>query len=252
MLMRQPQKQLKKQIKLSKRYKEYGIGVISVMKRKHRGYFFTPKRWYIPNGITFKRNVERSLSREACRKILGLKDDEKLCLFLGWDIYRKGLDIAIKAITKAREQGLNITLGLAGFGTNPDEKQIKRIKEIIGFDPRVDGVRFLEAWEDMYALHRAADVFLSASRTEAFAYAILEAISQNVPVVASNISGTRWCLKYSKAFKFPSENVDKCADALIKAVALRDEPSNYKEITEKYNIDIWCDRVLGVYQEMLK
>ena len=35
--------QLKKQIKISKRYKEYGIGVISVMKRKHRGYFLRPK-----------------------------------------------------------------------------------------------------------------------------------------------------------------------------------------------------------------
>ena len=244
--------QLKKQIRLAKRYREYGIGVISVMKRKHRVYFLTPKRWYIPNGITFKRNIDRSLSREECRKVLNIKDDEKLCLFLGWDIYRKGLDIAIKAVQLARKQGHNIILGLAGFAENISDEQIERIKSIIGFNPRQDGVRFLDAWEDMFALHRAADVFLSASRTEAFAYAILEAISQNVPVVASNISGTRWCLKYSKSFKFPSENIKKCANALIKAVEIRDNPSNKDNILSKYNIDIWCERVLNVYKTMLK
>ncbi len=240
------------QTKRAKRYREYGIGVISVMKRKHKGYFFTPKRWYVPNGIAYKRNVERSLSREECRKILDIGPNEKLCLFLGWDIYRKGLDIAIKAINKAREQGNNIILGLAGFEENPSVECIERIKSKIGIDPRQEGVKFLGSWEDMYALHRAADVFLSASRTEAFAYAILEAISQNVPVVASDINGTRWCYKYSKSFKFPNEDYEKCAEALIKAVEQRNTKSNKDNITEKYNIDIWCDRVMLVYKKMIK
>ena len=73
-----------------------------------------------------------------------------------------------------------------------------------------------------------------------------------MPVVASNISGTRWCLKYSKSFKFPSENIKKCANALIKAVEIRDNPSNKDNILSKYNIDIWCERVLNVYKTMLK
>lgn len=242
-----PQK--KAQIKLAKRYREYGIGVISVMKRKHKGYFLTPKRWYVPNGISYKRNVERSISREECREIIGIGSNEKLCLLLGWDIYRKGLDIAIKAVNRAREQGHNIVLGLPGFEKNPE--CIERIKSITGLDPIQEGIKFLGSWEDMYALHRAADVFLSASRTEAFAYAILEAISENVPVVASDISGTRWCYKYSKSFKFPSEDYEKCSEALIKAVEQRNTKSNKDSITRKYNIDIWCERVLRVYKKMI-
>ena len=243
--------QIKKHIKTAKRYREYGIGVISVMKRKHRGYFLTPKKWWIPNGVSFKRNVDHSMSREECRVFLNLKEDEKLCLFLGWDVYRKGLDVAIKAIQIVRKQGYGITLGLVGFGENISDEQIKKIKEKIGFDPRQDGVRFLDAWEDMFALHRASDVFLSASRNEAFSYAILEAISQNVPVVTSNISGARWSLKYSKAFKFPSGNYEKCAEQVIQALKYRDYPSNYKEMMEKYNIDLWAQRVLTVYAKML-
>lgn len=92
---------------------------------------------------------------------------------------------------------------------------------------------------------------MSASRTEAFAYAILEAISQNVPVVASDISGTRWCYKYSKSFKFPSGDHIRCAEQIIKASSCRDNPSNYKEITNKYNIDSWAKKVIAVYNQML-
>jgi len=244
--------QLKKQIKLAKRYKSYGIGVISVMKKKGRGYFLTPKRWYVPNGITYKRNVERSMTREECREIIGIKDGQKLCLFLGWDIYRKGLDVAIKAVLKIREKNPDVFLGVLGFGSAPNEELIEKIKKVVGFDPRQEGILFLDAWEDMYAMHRATDVYVSASRTEAFAYGILEAISQNVPVVVSNITGTKWALKYSKSVKFPSENVDKCAEAILQVINRRDEPSNKDVLTEKYNIDIWCDRVLSVYKKMME
>ena len=244
--------QIRKQVKLAKRYRQYGIGVISVMKRKHFWYFLCTRRWYVPNALTFKRNVEYSMSRKEARNAIGVKDDEKLVIFLGWDIYRKGLDVAIKTIKEVRLRGVNAILGVVGFGEKPDSKTIDRINSIIGFNPRQDGVRFLNYWEDMFALHRAADVFLSASRTEAFSYAILEAISQNVPVVASNIPGTRWCCCYSKTLRFPSGNVDACARAILKASALRDTPSNYQAIIAEYNIDEWCNRIIDIYKCMLK
>ncbi|MBQ6420738.1 MAG: glycosyltransferase family 4 protein [Clostridia bacterium] len=242
--------QIRKQLKTAKRYREYGIGVISVMKKKHRGYFCVPNRWYIPNGITYQRNVKRSLTREEKRAQLGIGPEDRLCLFLGWDIYRKGVDIAIKAALKAREQGAPLIMGIVGFGADPKEEYLSRIRAVLGFDPMAEGIRFLESEEDMYALHRAADVYLSASRTEVFSYGILEAISENVPVVASDISGTRWCLKYSKSIKFPSGNIEKCADALIKAGSLRDLPSNRDLLTDRYSIDVWTQRVTEVYKEM--
>ena len=243
--------QVKKHIKTAKRYREYGSGVISVMKRKHRGYFLTPKRWWIPNGVSFQRNVDHSMTREECRDLLNIHQDEKLCLFLGWDVYRKGLDVAINALQIVRKQGYNVILGLAGFGENISDEQIKIIEGKIGFNPKQEGVRFLDAWEDMFALHRASDVFLSASRNEAFPYAILEAISQNIPVVTSNISGARWSKEYSKSFMFPSGNHEKCAEQIIKALSYRDASSNYKEMTDKYNIDLWAQKVLTVYKKML-
>ncbi|MBQ7646083.1 MAG: glycosyltransferase family 4 protein [Clostridia bacterium] len=249
----QPEKpQKKKQRKAAKRYREYGIGVVSVMKKKHRGYRGVPNRYYVPNGITFKRNVERSLTREEYREKLGLSENDKFCLFLGWSIYGKGIDIALNALISIREIRKDFYLGIIGFGSNPSDEQIEKIQKVVGFDPRVDGVRFLDSEEDMFALHRAADVYLSASRTEAFSYGILEAISQNVPTVVSDIPGTKWSWKYSKCFKFKNEDVDGCSAALLKAVETRNDDSNRAEMIEKYSIDKWCDKMIKIYDKFTK
>lgn len=244
--------QLIKQIKRAKRYREYGIGVISVMQRIHWGYFLAPKRWYIPNGISFKRNVLQSMSREECRAKLNLQPDTVFCLFLGWDIYRKGLDVAIKAVQKAQEDNPKIELGIIGFEGNPSEETLERIQKVIGLSPLQEGTRFLDSMEDMYALHRAADVYISASRTEAFSYGILEAISQNIPVVVSDIPGTKWSWKYSKCFRFRNADADECAKAILKAIPHRHDESNRDVLTRKYNIDTWCDRVIKVYEKMMR
>ena len=100
-------------------------------------------------------------------------------------------------------------------------------------------------------LHRASDVYLSASRTEAFSYGILEAISQNVPVVVSDIEGTKWSWKYTKTIKFKGENINQCAKAIEKALEMRENESNRSEMLEKYHIDIWCKRIIDIYRKIV-
>ena len=102
----------------------------------------------------------------------------------------------------------------------------------------------------MFSYHRAIDVYLSASRSEAFSYGILETISQNTPVVLSDIIDTRWCIKYSKAFSYPVENYQKCADAIEKAIKAGRKESNYKDIIEEFSIGNWCERVIDVYNNV--
>lgn len=249
----QPEKpQKKKQKKLAKRYRKYGIGVISVMKKKNRGYRIVPKHKYIPNGITLKRNIKRSLTREEYREKLGLTENDYLCLFLGWDIYRKGVDTAIKAVLNCRNTNKHIYLGIVGFGEEPSSEQVKTIERYLGFSPFCEGICFLKSEEDMFALHRAADVYISASRTEAFSYGLLEAISQNVPVAVSDIPGTRWAVKYSKCRVFKTESAEDCARAIAALLPTRNDASNRERLTGKYNIDIWCERVYRMYRRMIK
>ena len=248
------QKQKVRTVAWSAIYQILGIGVISVMERKYKSYLLTSlkRRWFVPNGLSLRRNVDRELNREERRQQLGIDQGQKLCLFLGWDMYRKGVDIAVKAVARLRQQDAAVLLGLVGFGENPSEKSLQWIRERTGVEHECDWIRFFPSTEDMFSYHRAADVYLSASRKEAFSYGILEAISQNTPVVVSDIEGTQWAMQYSKAVSYPVEDADDCAAAIARVLEMRCMDSNYQEVMARYSIDEWCARIIDIYKNMLE
>lgn len=246
------QKQQIKTMLCAVAYRLAGIGVVSVMQKKSKTYWLAGKKnWYVPNGLSLKRNIPQSMERSKRRQQLNVDEEEKLCLFLGWDMHRKGVDIAIKAVDYLRQRGRNICLGLVGFGNEPLQQVREWILHRTNVDPNSEWIRFFPSAEDMFSYHRAADVYLSASRKEAFSYGILEAMSQNTPVVMSDIEGTQWAAKYNKCIQYPVENAVACADALETALDLENERSNKDEIMEYYSIDIWCQRIIDIYYKML-
>ena len=231
-------------------YRLCGIGVVSVMEKKHKDYWCCPKRWYVPNGLSLRRNVPVELGRQERRMQLRIDRGDKLCLFLGWDMYRKGLDVAIKAIDTLRQTDPSWHLGLVGFGSTPSQTCQDWIRNHTGIDPKSPWLHYFPSTEDMFSYHRAADVYLSTSRAEAFSYGLLEAISQDIPVVVSDIEGTSWAQAYNKCTVYPVEDSDACGEAIRKALAFSGDLSNSADILDCYSIERWCERVIAVYREM--
>lgn len=232
----------------SLRYKINKISIVCVNERKYKSYPFA-KRFFISNGISFSRNVDSFATRDEMRNKLGLKDNQKLCLFLGWHLHTKGMDIAFKAIEKLSKSNPNIVLGIVGHSGAPSDDSLNSIKEFTNVDPRSPFIRFLESTDDIFAYHKAADVYLSASRTESFSYGVLEAISQNTPLVVSDVTGTAWSHSYSKIFVYPTEDYNLCANAIEQALKFdRNAPSNFNEYIEKYSIENWCTAIKNIYK----
>lgn len=227
------------------------IAVIAVNKKKCTNYFFLRKKWFVPNGLSLERYLSHSMTRDECRTDLGVKSNEKVCFILGWDLKRKGLDIALKAVQKCREKDQSIILGAIGAGEGaPTDFAKSFITNECGIDPNASWIRYFNNYEDMFALHRAVDVYISASRKEAFSYGLLEAISQNTPVVVSNIKGTYWASEYSNSHFYPVEDSDKCAEAIIEALNQGRCESNYKEMVDRYSIEKWCDKITEIYNNI--
>ena len=247
------QKQKLRTLMWSVLYRIKGIGIVSVMERKHKSYLLTSKKrnWYVPNGLSLRRNVPSELSRKERRQQLGIEEDHKLCLFLGWDMYRKGLDIAVKAVTELHQRDPRIHLGLVGFGDHPAERSLQWIRERTGVEPVCDWIHFFPSSEDMFSYHRAADVYLSASRKEAFSYGILEAISQNTSVVVSDIEGTSWAKAYDKCLCYPVEDASACANTIAAALSKQEDPSNKDVLLNQYGIDVWCRAIIEIYRSLL-
>ncbi len=232
----------------SLRYRMNNISIVCVNERKCKYYIFA-KRFFVPNGISFNRNVNKFATREEMRNKLGIKDNQKLCLFLGWHLHTKGMDIAFKAVEKISKSNPNIVLGVVGHSDTPSDDSLKSIKEFTSVDPRSPFIKFLESTDDIFAYHKAADVYLSASRTESFSYGVLEAISQNTPLVVSDIPATVWSHSYDKSFVYPTEDYISCAKAIEQAIQLdRNAPSNSNEFIEKYSIENWCNAIKNVYK----
>lgn len=233
----------------SLRYRKNNIAIASVNPQKNSSYIFA-KHWYVPNGLSLIRNIDKSYTREEVRAELAISSDEKVCLFLGWDVHKKGLDIAVKAVDEIRKDGSNVILGVVGLGNPPNKERLKFIADSTGIDPNAQWIRYLPSREDMFAYHRAADVYLSASRSEAFSYGILEAISQNTPVAVSDIKGTSWCHTYTKAIVYSTEDYKACADAIKRATALERSESNADEVVENYSIEKWYTQMIDIYKKL--
>lgn len=242
-------KQKAKCIVRSAVYRKNSVAVVSVNPQKDNSYLFA-KHQYIPNGLSLERNIEYSAKREEIKTRLGIAPNEKICLFLGWDLHRKGFDVAIKAVNELRKKDSDVVWGIVGVGEHPDKECERFISETTGTDPNSSWIKYLPSTEDMFAYHRAADVYLSASRAEAFSYGILEAISQNTPIAVSDIKGTSWCHGYTRLCIYPTEDYKACADAVSNAMNLRSAESNAEEIVNKYSIEKWCDKIIDVYKKL--
>ena len=228
-------------------YQMKHISVISVMEQKNNAYVFLKNKWFVPNGLSLERNITQHMSREEWRKALGLKDNDKCVFMLGWDLKRKGLDIALKAVQKCREMDTTICFGMIGVGTEPADYAKKFIEKETGINPAESWIHFFDSYEDMFAVHHAVDAYLSASRKEAFSYGLLEAISQNSPVVVSDIPGTKWAVLYSNSFFYPVEDVGACSAAISKALLSGRKKTNTSEVVDKYGIEKWCDKIIEIY-----
>lgn len=224
-----------------------GYGLVAVSEKKRESYFFMLKKWHIPNGLSLKRNVDHFSDREQTRIELGIREDQILVLLLGWDMKRKGVDIAVKAVSKLYESGNNVVLGLIGGGVEQYHQFIRQY----GVDPNNPYIAVLQGREDIYSLYRATDVFLSASRDEGFSYAILEAISQETPVAMSDIPETAWASNYEKCAIYPTEDENACANAIMRAIAFGRGPSNAEKIVEQFSIERWCDSIIDKYDRLM-
>lgn len=231
-------------------YRVRKLGIVSVNKEVDKAHLFA-KHWYVPNSLSLKRHVDESMPREQRREQLGFKKDDKVVLFLGWDVHRKGLDIAVKAVQKCREEDPTIKLAIVGIGEPPKKERTDYIKESTGISPDEPWIYYLASTEDMFSYHRAVDVYLSASRSEAFSYGLLEAISQDTPIVVSDIKGTYWSSQYSRSLFYPVEDFEACASTLTKALAEGKRiPSNIDEIIDEYSINKWVSKIMAVYTKL--
>lgn len=94
---------------------------------------------------------------------------------------QKGQALLIEAAAKLRERGRNIRVLIAGTGELEDELKAKAREYGVA-----DVVEFLGFTDDIKGFNRSLDIFALPSLWEGFGYAMVEAMTARLPVVAFN------------------------------------------------------------------
>ena len=138
------------------------------------------------NGVNHaKFSPELRLSRRARnRQALQLGAQERALLVLGSGWHRKGVETALRALTKLPS---NVCLLVAGKESRPGRYQ-ELARDLGIADSRL---RWIGPTSDPLNLYAAADVFLVPSLYDQMPNASLEAMACGLPLVVSSTSGTR-------------------------------------------------------------
>ncbi len=196
--------------------------------------FMRKKIFILYNGI---KPIVCSKSKVELKNKFGVKAENIVIVSIGRLIHEKGFDILIKAIKCVTDNGVSNFHTLI-IGEGPERRNIEKLIQALGLESKV---RLLGRIKDISEAYSIADIFVSPSRRSAFDLVLLEALSASLPIVATDVGGSREAIGDAGILVRPGNPKVLCKALLklIKDKRLRHELSfkAYKRFKERFHIE---------------
>ena len=208
---------------------------------------------YIPNGV--KITSEGKGTYTSVRTVLTSARLSR----------EKGMDILIKAWAHVVEHEKFLKLVILGDG--PLASELRNLSKDLNL---TDSVDFRGMVQDVSSYLNEADLFVLPSKTEGVSNALLEAMNQGIPCIATDVGGNpealgkrdskevsvgQYALATNGVLVYPGdvEGLSSAILYLIRERGVREEMGRKgrQYIRENYSIDLIADRYIELYQHML-
>lgn len=206
----------------------------------------------VPNFVDVARFVPSSVIRRKTRLELGIPEDAKIIGSVGRvDVQKQPFHVlaTFDQLWAARQ---DIYLVFCGQGP-----LMERVKAEAARKPWGDRVRFLGFRNDTEKVFPALDVHLLLSKQEGFGISTIEAMACGVPVVATNVAGTRDILVGTEAGRLvPFGEIDTIARAVsffLASPSIRPfSAENSRQLVVKnYSKEKWIERLEDFYNNVV-
>jgi glycosyltransferase involved in cell wall biosynthesis len=163
----------------------------------------------------------------------------------------KGVVTLIEAMSRVHAEHPDAHLVIAGDGDERPRVE-SRIREL----ELADSVTLLGATRGADAVLAGANVFVNPAYAEAFPYTVIEAMSAGLPVVATDVGGTREAIEGGAGVLVPPGEADPLSQAIIGVLR---EPGRADEMgraaAEAHKARFTTERMvagtIGVYAELV-
>ncbi len=223
------------------------------------------RKWYpvrrekiytIMNGIDALRFSPNHNARNRRRDSLGIGEGEFLLMTSGTINREKGHHLAIEALDKLLQKNVNLKLMIVGDGE--DLPSLSELIDRYGLKSKVILTGFVPN-ELISNYYNAADIYLIPTlRAEGLPFALIEAMSVGLPIVASRMGGIPDILKNDKEGLLinPGDTDDMVSKVwtLIKSRDLRERlgSSARNKVLNELNAENMVDRTLKAIESVRK
>ncbi len=212
----------------------------------------------IPNGIDFRR-FDASLQgfdRETFRRRMNIPQGSSLVGIVGEIKRQKGHEDYLRAAAIIAREKTSVHFIIAGAdttGTDAHRAALERLINELGLKSRVHFTGWLD---EIAPLMAALDVYVSASHTESFGLAIVEAMAAGLPVVATATEGAREIIDNEETGVIVSiGNPEALASAVLHLLKDKDERARlgtlaHAQARVRFSLDRMVDATEKVYSEV--
>lgn len=228
--------------KISLTWSDYIIFISDVIRSEMKERYKIPanRSKIIFNGVKLPERASES----AYLKELGLEKNGYI-LSVGRFMEEKGFDYLIKAFTASGIK--NIKLVLAGDTDYPTEYSMKLKKLAVDNGVVLTGFVKGEKLEQLFSFAR---LFIISSYSEGLPIALLEAMSYDLDVLASDIpANSEISLDKNDYFRTGDENA--LTSAILRKLSIANQRSFRPLLAEKYNWDRITEETNEIYQTLI-
>lgn len=220
--------------------------------------FLKEKIVVIPNGIDVEVSEEKEKRRQEFRSFHRIPFDAMLIGTIGELRVLKGhrdFVLAAQEIARKYPETRFLIVGQDHTIKKEFRQELKRLVKVFGLEERF---LFLDWVEDLPSGLAALDIFVSPSHTESFGLAILEAMTNSVPIVATETEGARELLRNEEtALLVPIKDPLRLAEAIEILLVDRLKRESFarnaqKFAVENFSLDKMVSATESLYAEVSK